>query len=159
MSGLILSFIVMEGDSLMQQNSNQPDQVEQLQTTGSGYDLLRYVCLPDLLGKDANTILYVLGKNIARQIEWESIDQVADFFYKTGWGSLTDVKEKRREHIFELSGSAVTQRMKADIVEDYRLESGFLAEAMQQIKGVPCECSEEIKERKNFVEFHVLTTK
>ncbi|GGM27020.1 hypothetical protein GCM10011351_10970 [Paraliobacillus quinghaiensis] len=144
----------------MHQNLNQTDQVvEKLQTTGSGYDLLRYVCLPDLLGKDANTILYVMGRNIAKQIKWETFDQVADFFYKTGWGSLTSVKEKRREYIFQLSGSSVTQRMKADIIEDYRLESGFLAEAIQQIKGIQCECTEEIKERKNFVEFHVLYNK
>lgn len=130
-----------------------------MQTTGSGYDLLRYVCLPDLLGKDATTILYVLGKNMARQLEWNSFEQVKTFFYKTGWGELIDVKEKRSEHIFTLTGSAITRRMKHDIVTDYRLEAGFLAAAIQQIKGVDCECSEEIKTRKNMVELRVLFTR
>ncbi len=150
----------MEGDRLVHHNLNMTDQIaEQLQTTGSGYDLLRYVCLPDLLGKDATTILYVLGKNIARQIEWQTFDQVADFFNNTGWGSLTDIKQKRSEHIFELTGPAISQRMKSDLVVDYRLEAGFLAEAFQQLKGKPCECSEEIYPKKNTVAFHVLYTK
>ncbi|WP_240335349.1 YslB family protein [Paraliobacillus sediminis] len=144
----------------MHHNLNMTDQVaEQLQTTGSGYDLLRYVCLPDLLGKDATTILYVLGKNIARQIEWQTFDQVVAFFNKTGWGTLADIKQKRSEHIFELTGEAITQRMKSDIVVDYRLEAGFLAEAFQQIKGQACECSEEIYPKKNIVAFHILYTK
>lgn len=150
----------MEGDRLVHHNLNKTYQVvEDLQSTGSGYDLLRYVCLPDILGKDANTILYVMGKNIARQIEWKTFDQVADFFIKTGWGTLTDIKEKRREHIFELSGPIITQRMDSDIVIDYRLEAGFLAEAFQQLKGQACECSEEIHIKKNSVSFHVLYIK
>ncbi|GAA5416280.1 uncharacterized protein YslB [Paraliobacillus ryukyuensis] len=132
---------------------------ENLQTNGCGYDLLRYVCLPDLLGKDATTILYVLGKNIARQLTWENYDQVKAFFYKTGWGELTEGKEKRGEHEFTLTGSAITQRMKRNLDTDYRLEAGILAEAMQQIKGIDCECREEIKPRKNCVEFKVIYIK
>ncbi|CQR48068.1 hypothetical protein BN1058_02412 [Paraliobacillus sp. PM-2] len=135
------------------------DIANQMQTTGSGYDLLRYVCLPDLLGKDATTILYILGKNMARQIKWESLDQIKDFFYKIGWGELVDVKEKRREYIFELTGAAITQRMKQDIITDYRLEAGFLAEAIQQLKQLDCECIDEIKSRKNVVELKVLLSK
>lgn len=140
----------------MHDNENKvEDIVTQLETTGSGYDLLRYVCLPDLLGKDANTILYVLGKNIARKIEWHSLGQVVDFFKQTGWGSLEIGKEKRSEQVFILLGRSVSSRMKMDITTDYRLEAGFLAAAMEKLNGFPCECIDEIKPRKNYIELRV----
>ncbi|MCZ0704583.1 putative hydrocarbon binding protein [Natronobacillus azotifigens] len=140
----------------MHENLKQVENVvSQLQSTGSGYDLLRYVCLPDLLGKDANTILYVLGKNIAREIEWKSIEQIVEFFYLTGWGTLETTKEKRAEQIFTLQGRAVTNRMKQDIAIEYRLEAGFLAAAMEKLNGFACECTDEAKPRKNYIELRV----
>ncbi|WP_067843340.1 YslB family protein [Amphibacillus sediminis] len=129
--------------------------VEKMETTGSGYDLLRYVALPDLLGKDAPTILYVLGKNLARQIKWSSIDQVIIFFKNTGWGALELVKEKRSEHIFKLQTKAISNRYALGIETDYRIEAGFLAAAMEQIKQYSCECIEEEKPKKNYVELRV----
>ncbi|WP_186576223.1 YslB family protein [Aquibacillus kalidii] len=133
--------------------------VDQLHTSGSGYDLLRYVCLPDLLGKDTQSILYVLGKNIARKMTFTSIEEIYDFFLKTGWGHLTLIKEKRREFIFELTGEAITNRIESKIEQDYRIESGFLAEAIQQLKSIPCECIEELKNKKGFVQFNVIYSK
>ncbi|MDL4840615.1 YslB family protein [Aquibacillus rhizosphaerae] len=130
--------------------------VNELHTSGAGYDLIRYVCLPDLLGKDANTILYVLGKNLARKLELKTVEDIIDFFHKTGWGDLNQIKEKRREYIFELTGDVIKNRSESGILDEYRIESGFLAEAMQQIKSAQCECVEEIKKKKHTVEFHVM---
>lgn len=129
--------------------------VDGIETTGSGYDLLRYVALPDLLGKDAPLILYVMGKNLARAQSFESIEQVGEFFYKVGWGSLELIKEKRAEHIFKLQTRVISERHRLGIETDYRLEAGFLAAAMEQMLSFQCECFEEEKPRKNYVELRV----
>src|SRR5699024_7834637 len=120
----------------------------ELETTGTGYDLLRYVALPDLLGEDASVILYVMGKNLARASALKSIEEVSAFFHKTGWGSLELVKEKRSEQIFKLQTRAITERDRLGIETDYRLESGFLAASLEQIHSIRCECIEEKKPRK-----------
>lgn len=133
--------------------------VNELHTSGSGYDILRYVCLPDLLGKEANTILYVLGKNLARNLNPSTIEEVINFFNKTGWGELVQVKEKRREFIFELTGEPITKRIKADILTEYRMEAGFLAQSIEQIKSISCECIDEIKRKKNRIQFNVIYSK
>ncbi|MCT2535078.1 YslB family protein [Aquibacillus koreensis] len=130
-----------------------------LSTSGSGYDILRYVCLPDLLGKDTNSILYVLGKNLARKLEAKDMNVLVDFFDQLGWGQLTLIKEKRTEIIFELTGDAINNRIANNIEDEYRIESGFLAESIQQIKDIDCECIEEIKRRKQLVEFRVVFTR
>ncbi|SEO81137.1 Protein of unknown function [Amphibacillus marinus] len=140
----------------MHENMKKIDKiVNELETTGTGYDLLRYVALPDLLGKDAAQILYVLGKNMARELAFSSVGEISGFFYKTGWGSLELIKEKRAEHIFKLQTRAISQRYHAGIVTDYRLEAGFLAAGMEQLNNYSCECVEEEKPKKNYVEFRV----
>ncbi|MRH42927.1 DUF2507 domain-containing protein [Aquibacillus halophilus] len=144
----------------MQKNQQNIDEIlNHIHTSGSGHDILRYVCLPDLLGKDANTILYVMGKNLARNIKLESIDDIINFFKKAGWGNLILMKEKRRELIFELTGDTISQRNQQDIDTEYRLESGFLAEAMQQVKNADCECVEENRTKKQLVQFNVIYSK
>ncbi|WP_440896034.1 YslB family protein [Amphibacillus sp. Q70] len=140
----------------MHKNKKQIEKiVDQLETTGTGYDLLRYVALPDLLGKDAPKILYVMGKNLARELSFQSIEEIAIFFYKTGWGTLELVKEKRSEHIFKLQTRSISERYRLGIETDYRLESGFLAAAMEQINSFHCECIEEEKPKKNYIELRV----
>lgn len=140
----------------MQKNIEQIDKiVNEIETTGSGYDLLRYVALPDLLGKDTPIILYVMGKNLARAQSFESIDQISEFFKKVGWGTLELIKEKRAEHIFKLQTRVITERHRLGIATDYRLEAGFLAASMEQMLSFQCECVDEEKPRKNFVELRV----
>ncbi|WP_226036488.1 YslB family protein [Aquibacillus saliphilus] len=140
-----------------QKNTNEL--LNHIHTSGSGYDLLRYVCLPDLLGRDANSILYVMGKNLARNVKVQTIDDLKNFFVKTGWGNLILLKEKRRELIFELTGDAISKRSQLDITIDYRLEAGFLAESIQLIKDCPCECVEESNKKKQLTQFNVMYTK
>ncbi|MBM7571986.1 DUF2507 domain-containing protein [Aquibacillus albus] len=133
--------------------------VNQLQITGSGYDILRYVCLPELLGKNSNTILYIMGKNLSRKLIFSSYEDIYSFFAKAGWGNLTLIKEKRREIIFELSGESIDQRLDTEIGQEFRLEAGILSEAIEQIKSASCECIEEIKRKKHSVQFNVIYSK
>ncbi|MDC3415705.1 YslB family protein [Aquibacillus salsiterrae] len=144
----------------METNINKVGSImDHAHTAGSGYDILRYACLPDLLGKDSHSILYVMGKNIARNLSFSSIEEIIVFFKDTGWGDLTLIKEKRRELIFELTGQPIENRMKTNIEQEYRLEAGVLAEAVTQLKNAPCECIEEIKQKKNSIQLNVLYSK
>ncbi|WP_407269151.1 YslB family protein [Radiobacillus sp. PE A8.2] len=138
--------------------NEKPIQLNQLQTTGAGHDLLRYVCLPDLLGKDAKNILYVMGKNLARTYHLDSLESVVDFFAQMGWGTLELKKEKRNELVFELTGQPIAQREEAKLPVEYRLEAGFLAQAIQQINETACECLDERKGKKQMVVFQVINS-
>ena len=116
-----------------------------LRHTSSGYDLLRYVGLPDMLGKDAGIILYVLGKNLARKAECESFEELFEFFLHSGWGELQLVHEKRKKYIFELSGDIIQSRLATFENIDFQIELGFIAETITRITDTSCECTSEIK--------------
>lgn len=116
-----------------------------LRNTSSGYDLLRYVGLPDMLGKDAGIILYVLGKNLARKAECESFEELFEFFLHSGWGELHLLQEKRKRYIFELSGDIVQSRLTTFEKIDFQIELGFIAETISRITSTSCECTSEIK--------------
>ncbi|MDX8046641.1 YslB family protein [Gracilibacillus sp. S3-1-1] len=125
-----------------------------LQTTSSGYDLIRYIGLPDMLGQESDLILYVMGKNIARQAECGSLEEIKEFFQHVGWGDLLIVKEKRNGYIYEISGELVQARKETLGEIDFQLEAGFLAEAIYHITEKECECVAEVK--KGQVLLHVL---
>src|SRR5699024_2662950 len=63
--------------------------LENLHTPGAGYDILRYISLPDLLGKESSTILYFMGKNLARKFEFETLEDIYYFFQQIGWEILS----------------------------------------------------------------------
>ncbi|UFT97973.1 YslB family protein [Radiobacillus kanasensis] len=133
--------------------------LNRLTSTGSGYDFLRFEALPDLLGRDANTILYIIGKNLARKFSFTSVEEITLSFEQLGWGQLSLVKEKRRELFFELQGKEIEKRKDSPYKnQDYRLESGFLAAAIEQMKQTPCECTDENRIQKGTVQFNVIYT-
>ncbi|SDQ45277.1 Protein of unknown function [Virgibacillus subterraneus] len=132
--------------------------LDELHTSGAGYDVLRYIGLPELLGTESGTLLYFMGKNIARKLEIQSITDIIFAFDKLGWGKLELVKEKKKELIFHLMSDSVVYRLNAPFETDFRLEAGFLAEAIQIIKQVPCECTEEVHKKIHQVEFSVVYT-
>ncbi|MEC5422003.1 YslB family protein [Virgibacillus sp. C22-A2] len=134
-------------------------QLDKLHTAGAGYDILRYLCLPELLGRESNTLLYFMGRNLARKFDIKSMEDVFILFEKLGWGRLELIKEKRKETIFYLMADAVVHRLEAPIDADFRLEAGFLAEAVQIVEGIECECMEEINYKIHQIEFSVLFTK
>lgn len=135
--------------------------IEQLQTmyetTGlhSGYDLLRYMALPDLLGKDQDTVLYILGKNMSRALEMTTIEDLIDAFKLIGLGDLVHVKEKRSEDLFTLTSPLIQARKNAAINQTYHFESGLISGAMETVHGFQCEAEETVKAKKALVEFTV----
>ncbi|MBN6206396.1 YslB family protein [Ralstonia pickettii] len=133
--------------------------LDELYTAGAGFDILRYVALPEFLGDEAPTLLYFMGRNLARKFEMSTIEDVYYIFEKLGIGKLELVKEKKREKIFHLLADSVVLRIKSPLQADFRLEAGFLAEAMETIDNVDCECVEEINHRIHQVQFSVIYTK
>ena len=125
-----------------------------LQTTSSGYDLIRYIGLPDMLGEEADLILYVMGKKLARQSDCATIEEVQEFFLHAGWGELLLIQEKRRGFHFELQGDIVKARLQTLQEVDFQLEAGFLAEAIYRFTN---KISEGMAERKkDQILLHVL---
>lgn len=135
------------------------DYMEQLITHGAGHDILRFVSLPDLLGENASSILYVMGKKLARKVNPTSMEQVEDFFIQMGWGNLSLIKQKRHEMTFELSGAPVVHRWNVGVGQEYRMEAGFLAASIEQIKELACECVDENVPKKEYVQFNVYFAK
>ncbi|MFZ3576369.1 YslB family protein [Virgibacillus sp. DJP39] len=133
-------------------------ELEELYTSGAGYDVLRYISLPELLGHESSTLLYFMGRNLARKLSFETIEDLSSLFDKLGWGKLELIKDKRKELTFSLMSDAVVNRLNASFDTDFRLEAGFLAEAIQQLKETEAECTEEINRKIMQVEFSVLIT-
>ncbi|WP_080874200.1 YslB family protein [Oceanobacillus timonensis] len=131
------------------------NELEQLYSDGAGYDILRYIGLPELFGEEKETLLYFLGRNVARKFEFNSLEDVSSFFEKMGLGTLDLVKEKKNVKTFNLLSEAVVTRLKSNVETDFRLEAGIIAEALQQIEGVDCECLESIHRRLKQIEFTV----
>ncbi|MFD0768240.1 YslB family protein [Bacillus sp. CGMCC 1.60114] len=120
-----------------------------------GYELLREELLPDLIGKELDAILYWAGRNLARKYPLETIDEVIQFFEKSGWGDLTIIEHKRREMQFQLTGALIKERQQQNRHSSYQLEAGFIAEQIQKQRGVIAESYEEQKKRSDSIMFLV----
>lgn len=123
-----------------------------------GQDILRYVSLPNFLGHEKDTLLYFIGRNLARRIHINDFDDVIYLFTKFRWGKLELIKDKKNQMNFYLMADEVVKRLQASIETDFRLEAGFLAESMQNLTGRPAECNETINERLYRIEFKVFFT-
>lgn len=133
--------------------------LDELHSEGAGYDILRYVALPELLGDKSSTVLYFMGRSLARKFNIETMEELYSVYEKMGWGQLELVKEKKNGLVFHLMSDSVALRLKSPFNPDFRLEAGFLAEGMQHIKNKTCECTEKIVKRTFLVEFSVLMAK
>ncbi|WP_156291225.1 DUF2507 domain-containing protein [Oceanobacillus salinisoli] len=133
-------------------------QLKDLRTDGAGYDVLRYISLPELLGKESDTLLYFMGKNLARKFEIDSLESLYLIIEALGWGKLDLVKEKKKELVFELMADSIVLKLQTPFAREFRLESGFIAEAIQQIFGRECECIENINNRINLIKFTIVFT-
>lgn len=141
-----------------EENALSVSTLDKLHTDGAGYDILRYISLPDLLGDESHTLLYFMGKNLARTLELESLDEIFYTFDKLGWGQLDLVKERKKSFTFHLMSDAIVYRLNAPFKTEFRLEAGFLAEAFQLIHRTECECVEKINRRIHQVELKVVLT-
>ena len=133
--------------------------LEELNSEGAGYDILRYVALPELLGNQSDTVLYFMGRNLARKFNIETMDDLSSVYEKMGWGQLELVKEKKKVLVFHLMSDAVALRLQSSFHTEFQLEAGFLAEAVQNIKNGTCECTDKIMKRTFLVEFSVFITR
>lgn len=140
----------------MEKNKWNLSTLDQFPANTIGQDILRYIALPDLVGGDRDPLLYYIGKNIARHFDIQSMEDLAYFFHVMRWGQLDFVKEKRNEMIFHLMSDEVAQRIQLPIDVDFRLESGFLCEALFVLTGRHCECIEKINEKLLRAEFRVI---
>lgn len=131
---------------------------EQLHTAGAGYDVLRYISLPELLGKESDTILYFMGKTLARKMDIQSVEDIIAYYKQFGWGTLDLIKEKKNSITFHLLDDAIVHRLRSPFDIEFRYESGFLAEAIEQVYQAECECVEKIHAKIYQVEFTIVFT-
>lgn len=107
-----------------------------------GYELIREVLLPDILGKDTPEILYWAGKRLARKYPLETIEDIIQFFSRAAWGVLAVRNEKKDEMEFELNSPLMVSRVKSKAEHFYQLEAGFLAQQIENQKEVIAETFE-----------------
>jgi len=112
-----------------------------------GYRLIRQELLSELLGTDKEQLLYWAGKSLARKFPRQSIEEICHFFKEADWGELTLVKEKKAEYTFQLV--PVLNQCK----EDFKLEAGFIAEQIQNIKD--CITETKMSSKKQSIIFTV----
>ncbi|NEX78396.1 YslB family protein [Bacillus thermocopriae] len=120
-----------------------------------GYQLIRETLLPEILGQDTPEILYWAGKQLARKYPLEGYNEIIDFFAKASWGHLELKNEKKHEMDFELSSPLIVSRVKSKAENYFQLEAGFLAQQIQQQKGVTAETFEHPVKKSNKVLFTV----
>lgn len=120
-----------------------------------GYELIREVLIPSILGKETSAILYWAGKDLARKYPLQSFDEIIDFFSKSGWGHLSTIKEGKSELQLELTSPLVAKRLAESKNSTFQLEAGFLAKQVEMQQEVISECFEHPKKRAGKVIFTI----
>lgn len=139
----------------MDNNTISLTTLEEFSSATVGQDVLRYICLPEFLGGEKDNLLYFIGKNLARNIELTSLDDLYYVFDKLKWGKLELVKDKRNSMTFHLMSDEIVQRLQSSITTDFRLEAGFLAEAILKITNRTCEVTETVHEKIYRIDYKV----
>ncbi len=129
------------------------EELKELQTPAFGYELIREVLIPTILGKDYSHMLYWAGKELARKYPLSSTEEMISFFENAGWGNLTVLSLNKNEMEFELSGDLISLRLGKDNNCSFQLEAGFIAEQLQTINSYITETHEQIKKRAKKVVF------
>lgn len=120
---------------------------EPLTVPAYGYELLREILIPDLLGRDTPDLLYWAGKRIARMFPLEKIEDARSFFEKAGWGTLEIVKQTKNEIDYTITSPLIEKRLKEKGKCSFQLEAGYLAQQHEQTKKVIAEAFEDPKRR------------
>ncbi|WP_053367319.1 YslB family protein [Bacillus sp. FJAT-27245] len=110
--------------------------------TKFGYELIREILLPELLGNHTPELLYWAGKLLARKYPLKTIDEVKTFFVRASWGNLNIRKETKNEMEFELDAVLLPSRVPSKAESYFQLEAGFLAQQIEMQKGVTAEAFE-----------------
>lgn len=120
-----------------------------------GYELIREVLLPEILGNDTPEILYWAGKRLARKFPLADFDQVIEFFINASWGQLEMKKETKNEIEIELTSPLIVSRVKSKAEYFFQLEAGFLAQQIELQKEVIAEAFEHPVKKANKVQFTI----
>lgn len=120
-----------------------------------GYELIREILLPEILGKDTPEILYWAGKRIARKYPLNDFDGIIEFFSRASWGELTLKHESKDELEFELISPLIVSRVKSKAEHFFQLEAGFIAQQIESQKKVISEAFEHPIKKSNKVHFTV----
>ncbi|WHY84924.1 YslB family protein [Neobacillus novalis] len=142
----------MKESQVVDQNLNA---VEPRTISIFGYELIREILLPEILGKDTPEILYWAGKLLARKFPLPDYDKVIEFFADASWGQLEIKKENKNELEFELISPLIVSRVKSKAEQFFQLEAGFLAQQIQLQKEVIAETFEHPVKKSNKVQFTV----
>lgn len=138
----------------------KPNLIENLLSTDNNdtfaYELIRDSLIPEVIGTDT-TILYWVGKKMARSANLANIADLITFFEKANWGTLEVVKEKKDKQTWLLSGNIVTFRQNQIKSADFNLEAGFIAETIQIQSGFTSETIIENQNNKSGVSIIVQT--
>ncbi|WP_244877175.1 YslB family protein [Carnobacterium inhibens] len=140
-------------------NRNKKEQKPALEdfngtTSLFGYELIRDVVIPNLLGTDTHEILYWAGKELARQYPLANRQDIIRFFDKAGFGLIELNKKQRNKQIYTLSGEIVEVRLN-QAEPSFNLEAGFLAEQIQSQDGIYTEAVTEVNKKTKMVTFTV----
>ena len=120
-----------------------------------GYELIREVLLPEILGKDTPEILYWAGKRLARKFPLADFDQIGEFFANASWGQLEITKETKNEIEIELTSPLIVSRVKSKAEYFFQLEAGFLAQQIELQNEVIAEAFEHPVKKANKVHFTI----
>lgn len=112
-----------------------------------GYELLREILIPELLGRDTPDLLYWAGKRIARLFPLNHLEEARAFFEKAGWGNLEIISQNKHEMEYSLSSELIEKRLSEKRKCTFQLEAGYLAQQHEQFKKVITEAFEDPKRR------------
>jgi len=138
-------------------STNETEKVpsEQLTIPAFGYELVRDILIPEILGKETPDILYWAGKHLARKFPLVSTEEIISFFNKAGWGQLSLCKEDKYRAEFELTSPIISKQFDMNKHSCFKLEAGFLAEQYQNQKKMITEATEELVKRGQKIKFLV----
>ncbi|WP_413627170.1 YslB family protein [Fructilactobacillus vespulae] len=120
-----------------------------------GVEILRDNLLNDILGQDNHDILYWAGKNLSLKFPVQT-ESLPTFFAKSKFGNLELIKHSEIKSTVSLSGEIIERRLKNDKDADFALETGYIAQTIQQNTGFETEAEYNIK-RKKTVEINVVS--
>ncbi|BCB05050.1 YslB family protein [Bacillus sp. KH172YL63] len=131
------------------------EEIQQPSVPIFGYEMLRDILIPDILGKHTPDILYWGGKQLSRKFPLHSTEELSSFFTEAGWGNLTLLEQKKSEMTFELNGPVIERRLALKTDVNFKLETGFLAEQIQLQRKCVAEAADEIHKRNHSVKIVV----
>lgn len=93
---------------------------------------MRDVLLPAILGDETDGIMYWIGKDLARQYPVANDEDLVTIFKQLGMGDLKLVKQSDTQHIFQLYGPIVEERLAIQKEQtSFTLEAGFLTQELE----------------------------